>query len=414
MKILFVNAYFYPENIAFSHLEKDIIEGLQNAGHEISVICPTPTRGVSDEVHREYKRRKREEINGVKVQRYAAPKEGRNPIIRAFRYFWCNFWEYHIGKKYRDIDAVFAVSTPPTQGWIAGKLAKKLKTPFIYSLQDVFPDSLVTTGLVGEDSLIYKMGAKIERKTYRLCSRIIVISESIKRNLIEKGVDEEKLTVITNWIDTDVVYPVPKHENKLFEEYGIDREKFNVVYAGNFGASQGADVILKAAELLKGNDEISFLIFGGGTQFADAREYVKQHDLRNVFINPLLPVERSAEVYSLGDVALITCKKGVGKAGMPSKTWSIMACGVPIIAAFDTDSELAEILNESKAGICVDPEDPAALAQAIETAAKNKTKATAERITGDPDIDLAANPGINYVVACASKHICVARYVECF
>ena len=402
MKILFVNAYFYPENIAFSHLEKDIIEGLQNAGHEIFVICPTPTRGVSDEVHNEYKRRKREDLNGIKIHRFSAPKEGKNPIIRAFRYFWCNLREYQIGKGYRDIDAVFAVSTPPTQGWIAGKLAKKLKVPFIYSLQDVFPDSLVTTGLVGKDSLIYEIGAKIERKTYRLCSKIIVISESIRNNLIDKGVDESKLTVITNWIDTDKVYPIPKHENKLFEEFGIDREKFNVVYAGNFGASQGAGVILKAAELLKDNDEISFIIFGGGAEFASAQEYVKQHDLSNVFIHPLLPLERSAEVYSLGDVALITCKKGVGKAGMPSKTWSIMACGTPIIAAFDIDSELAQILNDSKAGTCVEPENPASLAEAIATAALGDEMITTE------------NPGIDYVVACASKHICVERYVNQF
>ena len=171
MNILFVNAYFYPENIAFSHLEKDIIEGLQKAGHEIIVICPTPTRGVSDEVYREYKHRKAEEINGIKVRRYAAPREGKNPIIRAFRYIWSNLREYMIGKRYRDVDAVFAVSTPPTQGWIAGKLAKKLKVPFVYSLQDVFPDSLVTTGLTGEHSLLYKIGAKIEKRPTAIAAK---------------------------------------------------------------------------------------------------------------------------------------------------------------------------------------------------------------------------------------------------
>lgn len=402
MKILFVNAYFHPENIAFSHLEQDIIEGLQDAGHEISVVCPIPSRGISDDTANAYRKKKREEYNGVHIRRYWAPREGKNPIIRALRYFWCNFMGSHIGKKYRDIDAIFAVSTPPTQGLSVGKIARKLKVPFIYSLQDVFPDSLLTTGLTSKDSLIYKIGSRIEQKTYPLCSKIIVISNSIRQNLLDKGVDENKLVTISNWIDTDKVRPVPKDENKLFDEYNIDRNKYNVVYAGNFGASQGADIILKAAEMLKDNDVIRFVIFGGGTEFEAACDYVKDHQLSNVMIHPLLPIERSAEVYSLGDVALITCKKGVGKAAMPSKTWTIMACGTPIIASFDTDSELAEILEESNAGVCVEPENPEALANAIE-----ESKLVDERITNK-----AAT--INFVVFHASKQICVNKYVYSF
>lgn len=406
MKILFVNAYFYPENIAFSHLERDIIEGLQNAGHEISVVCPIPSRGISDDAIREYRKKKREEYNGVQIRRFWTPREGKNPIARALRYFWCNFMSAHIGKRYRDIDVIFAVSTPPTQGLSAGKLAQKLKVPFIYSLQDVFPDSLVTTGLTSKHSCLYKIGTRIERKTYSRCSKIIVISESIRQNLCNKGVDENKLVTIGNWIDTEDVRPVPKDENRLFDEFQIDRNKFNVVYAGNFGASQGADVILKAADLLKDNINIRFVIFGGGAEFSKAQDYAAKHHLNNVKIFSLLSTERSAEVYSLGDVALITCKKGVGKTGMPSKTWTIMACNTPIIASFDTDSELATILKEAHAGVCVEPEDPRELSKQI---IKLYNHYHITNLLDNSEIN-----GRQYVVCHASRQKCVQKYIEVF
>ncbi len=367
MKILFLNAYFLPETIAFTHLEQDIMDEALKTGNEITVICPVPTRGISDDVKREYRKIKRQEMFDGKVQikRFWAPDEKRNVLVRAARYFWCNLRELSIAKKYREADVIFAVSTPPTQGLLCALIKKKLKKPFIYSLQDIFPDSLVTTSLAKEGSLVWKIGRKIENYTYKNADKIIVISQSFKENIMAKGVPEDKIEVIPNWIDTDSVACVEKGSNKLFDEYGIDKNKFIVVYAGNFGAAQGAEVVLDAAEKLRANKNIHFVIFGGGPGFDNIKSSIVQKSLDNITVDGLLPQERVSEVYSLGDVCLITCKKGVGKSGMPSKTWSIMACNTPIIAAFDTDSELADILKKSGAGICVEPEDPQKLADAI-------------------------------------------------
>ena len=399
MKILFLNAYFFPEIISFTHLEKDLIEGLLENGHELFVLAPTPTRGISDELYEKYRKCKHEELydSRVHVTRFFAPREGKNPIVRALRYFWCNAREYGLGKKHRDIDLIFAVSTPPTQGLLAGKLAKKLKCPFVYSLQDVFPDSLVTTGMTSEGSMIWKFGRKMENKTYARSSRVVVISQAIEDNLKNKGVSEDKLVQIPNWIDTDAVVPVCKESNRLYDEFGLSRDRFCVVYAGNFGAAQGADVVLQAAEKLKTQDDIQFVIFGGGAEYEKAVQTVRERSLTNVFIHPLLPQDRVPEVYSLGDVALITCKKGVGKSGMPSKTWSIMACNTPIVASFDTDSELAEILSASGAGICVEPEDEEELVHAILQQKENRNMKNNSRA---------------YVMETASKRICTEKYIK--
>lgn len=405
MNLLLINAYFTPEVIAFTHLEKDLIEGLLSAGHRLSVLCPTPTRGIDAETARVYRSIKNEEIYDgcVSVRRFFAPREGRNPLVRAFRYFWCNLRQYQLGKRYTDIDVVFCVSTPPTQGWLCAKVAKRLskkygrKVPFVYSLQDIFPNSLVTTGLTKKDSLLWKIGRKIENYTYAHADKIIVISESMKKNIMEKGVPEDKVVVVSNWIDTEVTRPVPKQENRLFEEFGIPHDKFIVVYAGNFGKAQGAHVVLDAAEQLKNEANVQFVIFGGGAGFEAAKTTVSEKGLTNVIINGLLSQERVPEVYSLGDVALITCKKGVGNSGMPSKTWSIMACDTPIIAAFDTDSELSEILARTDAGVSVEPQDPEALVEAI-VAMKNA--------------DQRPQGGRAFVCEHADKKVCVVKYVE--
>ncbi len=400
MKVLFLDAYFIPETIAFTHLENDIIDALIKDGHEINVICPIPTRGIDKETAAKYRHIKHETFfNGkVHVQRFWAPQENKNPITRAFRYFWCNLRQYQIGKKYKDTDLIFSASTPPTQGLLMAMLRKKLKCRTLYSLQDVFPDSLVNTGMTKKGSILWNIGRVIEKITYKNIDKIIVISEEFRKNLIQKGVPDDKIEVIYNWIDTDRVQPIPKEHNKLFEEIGISREKFTVVYAGNLGASQGADIIIGAAQQLRETENIQFAIFGGGSEYQAMKSTVAELKLTNVILNPLLPQDRVPEVYSMGDIALITCKPGVGKSGMPSKTWSIMACNTPILAAFDLDSELAEIIKTSQGGICIEPGNPSALSKAI-----------LELYNARDGLQVNSR---EYVEKYMSKKICVSKYEE--
>ena len=395
MNVLFLDAYYEPEQIAFTHLENDLIEGLITEGHRVHIVCPIPTRGVSPEVAKKYAKIKHQSrFKGkVKIDRFWAPPEGKNPILRAFRYFWCNLRTYQLGKSIKNVDVVFSNSTPPTQGLIAGMVAKKLGVPFVYSLQDIFPDSLVTTGLSSEKSILYKFGRIIENATYKKCKRIIVISNSMKENLLNKGFDKNKISVISNWIDTDVIKPVKREDNKLFDEFGIDRSKYIVLYAGNFGQAQGAEIVLEAAEELKDNNEILFVIFGGGSGFEAANK--RAQGLSNVFIHQLLPQDRVSEVYSMGDVALITCKKGIGKSGMPSKTWSIMACNTPIIASFDTESELENVIRNSESGKSIEPENCSKLIMTIMQFSKASHHGCAR----------------DYVEKKASKKLCVEKYI---
>ena len=397
MRILMLKDYFYPEQCAGISLAQDLVKEFSENNHFVEVFTPIPCRGITSDIRTKYRNKKNESHGNATIHRYWLPYEKSSVLSRALRYFLQNIIQVWKGLRC-SYDVILLGSTPPTMGLVGTILKKIKKKPFVYNLQDIFPDSLVTGNITHKGSVIWKIGSIVEKITYKNADHIIVISESFKRNLLNKGVPEEKITVVSNWIDIDEIYPVKKENNRLYEEFSISRDKFLVVYAGNFGAAQGANIILKSAEQLKNYCDIQFVIFGGGAEFATAKKIVADHELSNVIIHDLLPSERVSEVYSLGDIALITCKKGVGKAGMPSKTWSIMACNTPIVASFDTESELNLIVSAAKAGICIEPENSEKLSEAIlEYKTKSYTNVGRAR---------------DYVIEHASRDVCARQYKD--
>lgn len=363
MKIIYLTAYFYPEKYASDGIYTSILEELAKT-NEVHVITPQSCRGLSFEEYLNFC--PYECKNGVHIHRFPMEKEEKSTLKRMLRYKKCERKYKKLAKQIGKADYVFASSTPPTMGLLAGKISKKMGAKMIYSLQDVFPDSLVSSGLIKKPKgIIWRLGRNIEKRTYKRADYITVISQNFYKNLTSKKVESDKLVFIPNWIDTDKVSPVDKEKNKLFEELCIDKNKFTIVYAGNMGAAQGADIILRVAERLKEQTDIQFVVFGGGAEYEEFVSEATRLELNNLIVNPLLPRERISEVYSLGDSSLIVCKEGVGKTALPSKTWSIMACDTPIIASFDLDSELAEIISESGAGVCVGAGDVEELSKAI-------------------------------------------------
>jgi glycosyltransferase involved in cell wall biosynthesis len=219
----------------------------------------------------------------------------------------------------------------------------------------VFPDSLIQTGIASEKSILFRMGHTMEQFTYRNIDHIVVPSEAIKENLLLKNVPNEKITVIRNWVNENDVKPIERENNRLIEEFELDKNLFYVVYAGNMGPAQDIESILNVAKKIRSISEIRFILFGRGTQFEEYIEKVKNSDLDNVVFLPLQSYERVSEVYSLGDACIVSCKAGIGKAALPSKTWSIMATERAVLANFDSESDMGSILKETEAGLLNEP-----------------------------------------------------------
>lgn len=366
MRILQLAGYFFPEKAASIYLEENRYEAFSNAGFNTIVYAARPQRGLTEEEYQEYKNKKLEMMynGGVEVHRFAMYREGKNAVLRAFRYFLISVVQLWKGIWAKDIDLIYVASTPPTQGALAALVKKCKKVPFVYNLQDIFPDSLAGTGLAKKGGLLWKIGRAIENFTYRNADKIIVISQDFKKNIMAKGVPEDKIVVVYNWVDQNSVKDIPRSENKLFAMYGLDPSKFYVTYNGNIGLTQNMDMLLEVAKSLEANENIHFVLVGNGAYLEQVKQIVADRNISNVHLLPFQPYEDISHVFSLGDVSLVISKPGVGENSVPSKTWSIMSASRPVLANFD-ENELKTIIEENNCGIFTKAGDKVAFTDAI-------------------------------------------------
>lgn len=363
-KAIFPCSYYLPETAASLYITDNIVHACADKGIEVDLYTPSPTRNVPD--GSVWEREERQMDGKLRIHRFHLYGEGKNPMLRALRYFLGEFilLHYCMWKKY---DVAFVDSTPPIQG-LKMPLIKWLKRkPTIYNVQDIFPDSLVGTGLTHEGSLIWKIGRIVEKITYRYADKIIVISEDFKKNIMAKGVPEDKIVVIYNWVDQNKVVDVPREENKLFDVYGLDRSKFYITYNGNIGLTQNMDMLLDVAkELQEEYEDIHFVLVGNGAYLDEVNRKVADQQLENVHLLPFQPYEDISHVFSLGDASLVISKPGVGANSVPSKTWSIMSASRPVLANFD-ENELKTIIENNHCGIFTKAGDKDAFKESILT-----------------------------------------------
>lgn len=364
MKAIFPCSYYLPETAASLYITDNIVHACADKGIEVDLYTPSPTRNVPDGSL--WEREERQMDGKLRIHRFHLYGEGKNPMLRALRYFLGEviLLHYCMWKKY---DVAFVDSTPPIQG-LKMPLIKWLKRkPTIYNVQDIFPDSLVGTGLTHEGSLIWKIGRIVEKITYRYADKIIVISEDFKKNIMAKGVPEDKIVVVYNWVDQNKVVDVPREENKLFDAYGLDRSKFYITYNGNIGLTQNMDMLLDVAkELQEEYEDIHFVLVGNGAYLDEVKRKVADQQLENVHLLPFQPYEDISHVFSFGDASLVISKPGVGANSVPSKTWSIMSASRPVLANFD-ENELKTIIENNHCGIFTKAGDKDAFKESILT-----------------------------------------------
>lgn len=363
MRILLLPDYFSPEIFASSYLFENRNEAFANEGFDMIVYTPSPTRGVNRNVS--YQKVEFLYKNHLELHRFDMVGESKNTIQRLVRYFLCSVSQFFKALFTRKFDIVLLGSTPPFQGAIGAALKIIRNKRFVYGIQDIFPDSLVSTGITKKGSLIWKIGRIIENFTYKYADKIIVISEDFKKNIMAKGVPEDKIVVVYNWVDQNAVIDIPRDKNKLFDKYQLDRSKFYIEYSGNIGLTQNMDMLLEVMKELKTtHPDIGLVLVGEGAYKAQVEEIVKRDNLTNVTMIPFQPYEDISYVFSLGDAGLVISKPGVGANSVPSKTWSIMSASRPVLANFD-ENELKDILVGNECGIFTKAGDKEAFKKSI-------------------------------------------------
>ena len=369
MKAIFPCSYYLPETAASLYITDNIVHACAENDVEVDLFTPTPTRSVPGGAKWE---REEQQLDGkLRIHRFHLYGEGKNPMLRALRYLLGELILLHkcLWTKY---DVAFIDSTPPIQGLKMPFIKWFCRKPTVYNAQDIFPDSLVGTGLTKKGSLIWKIGRIVEKITYKYADKIIVISEDFKKNIMAKGVPEDKIVVVYNWVDQNAVVDVPREENSLFDKYALDRSKYYVTYSGNIGLTQNMDMLLEVAQELESEvPDIHFVLIGEGAYKKQAETIVKEKKIGNVTFLPFQPYEDISQVFSLGNAGLVISKPGVGANSVPSKTWSIMSASRPVLANFD-ENELKDILAGNECGIFTKAGDKEAFKQSIITLYENR------------------------------------------
>ncbi|QLY79107.1 glycosyltransferase family 4 protein [Clostridium intestinale] len=401
MNITFLTSYYHPEITPATHLFLDLTNDLANRGCKVTVITPIPTRGVDKKITEYYRTNTYEEQNDRNIIIHRIPISGSEKkgfISRVIRYLKIT-WVLYRKARSVNTDVFLIPSTPPTLGLVAAML--KNKAPVVYNLQDVFPDSLINAGVNKKNPIIF-IGRIFEKLVYKKVDRILTITKDFKQLLVNRGVNENKIDLVYNWIDTSSVFPIDKDNNKLLKKYNLDKNNFYITYCGNIGLSQNLEMICDAAKTLeKTYLDIKFIIIGDGAHKEELNKYIEINNIENVLIIPFQPYSDIAHVFSLGDIGVVSSKSGIGTSSFPSKTWSIMAAERPIVVSFDEDSELCSIVKDAECGICVPPNEKEKFIDAVIYLHKNRHICQSMGASGR-----------NFVINNLSREVCTNQYYE--
>ena len=259
-------------------------------------------------------------------------------------------------------DAVLAVSPPITLGLAGWAAARRWRAPFVFNLQDIFPDAAVDTGAIRGGRLI-AAAHRLERFTYDRADAVTVLSDDMRANVAAK-LDAERATavrVIPNFADTARIRP--RNRSTTYRaEHGLG-DRTVVMYAGNVGFSQPLDLVVAAARSYRHRDDVVFVVNGDGS--ARRALEASADGLPNLVFVGYQPAERLDEVLASADIHLLVLGKGLARSSVPSKIYSILAAGRPVVASVDPGTEVPRVIDEAGCGVAVAPEDPDAFGAAV-------------------------------------------------
>lgn len=381
MKIVVICHYFPPEIGAPSARIYEMARHWVDLGNEVHVVTcfPNHPTGIIPEEYKGMKY-KYEVMDGIHVHRnyvYATPNKGFTKKTLGHISFMFSSVIYSMKKI--DKPDVIITSSPTFFSMFSGYwYSLRKKSDFVLEIRDLWPAAMIDLGVMKE-GFITRILEKMELFFYRKSKILIMVTQSFKENVVNRGISEDKVHVITNGVNQDLFYPKEKNR-ELIDKYKL-QEKFVISYVGAHGISQNLTTILEVAKKLGSYKNIEFIFVGEGAEKDKLKQIVREEELNNVQFIDAQPKEIISDFYNLSDLCLIPLKNiDLFKTFIPSKMFEIMACGVPIVASLE--GEAAQILEDSKAALVVQPDNPDEIAAAIEESINNKEKYNLMKVNG--------------------------------
>ena len=371
--ILFLCQFFYPEYISSAQLPYDTVRALQKNGFTVDVLCGYP---------HEYLDGKnipgKEELDGIHIRRLKYIQTGRAGFLgRLINYFSFTFMVLlHLLKTAR-YKAVVVYSNPPILPWIASWAKILFGTRLVFVSYDLYPEVATVTNTLREGNIICRLMNHINKCVFRRAERVVALSSEMKE-YIEKNRDisPEKVTVIPNWYK-DRGEPSRDLAGNLFRE--MTEGKFVVSYFGNMGTMQDMDTILGAIREMKEDKDVFFLFAGHGNKMEKLKSIVREEQIGNIVIHDFLHGKDFQDALAVSDCALVSLEKGATGLCVPSKTYSYMMQGIPLLAIMDECDIVRDI--RQGAGLWVRNGESEKMAEAIRQLKKDPEKQKTMRQT---------------------------------
>ncbi|HHW4413288.1 glycosyltransferase family 4 protein [Citrobacter freundii] len=358
VKVLLLTQWFDPEptfkGLAFA-------KELKKQNVEVEVITGFPNYP-GGKVYEGYKISffQRELCDGIAINRVPLyPHHGRSALKRVFNYisFFLSSMIYGIFRRQK-VDVIYAYHPPLTTALSASIISLLRRTPFVVDIQDLWPDTLASTGMLTNKKLLNVVNC-VCNFVYRRATKIVVLSPGFKERLVSRGVPAEKIEIIYNWSDEENLRYY--HKSSVVLPDG----KFNVVFAGNLGLAQGLPSIVAAAKLLQEDGvNVNIILVGSGLAKPDAEKMVSDQKIDNVIFIPRVPPSEIGDILQQSDALLVhLINDELFSITIPSRTQAYLACGKPIIMAVDGDA--ASLITKANAGVTCEPGNPASIASGI-------------------------------------------------
>lgn len=371
MDLLVLCPHFAPDTAPTGTVMTAIAQGLVDLGHRLHVVTSLPWY-TDHRVEPQWRGRlwRTEHTDWGRITRvHPFPTDKRNIQARAAGFAgFVGLASVLAALTPQRPDAVLAMSPPLPIGLAGLSVARLRRAPFVFNIQDVFPDVAVELGLLTNRHVI-RAARTVERFTYRQADAVTVLSDDLRDNVVAKiaaprGRRRTRVEVIPNFVDVEAVKPASR-DNAYRAEHALSG-KTVVMYAGNVGFSQSLELLIGAAhELREERPEVVFVINGGGTARPALQDQVAQLGLTNVRFVDYQPVERLPEVLAAADIHVVPLKRGLARSSVPSKLYSILAAARPVVASVDPGTEVERTLQRADAGVAVPPEDPVAFTAAL-------------------------------------------------
>jgi glycosyltransferase involved in cell wall biosynthesis len=391
-RLLFLNQYYRPGVEATATLLAELCEDLA-ADHDVTVV--------TGRLHGQPHLPTDEVLNGVRVLRTRSTAFDRTQLHRrAVNYgtFMADSLLLALGSERPDV--VACLTDPPMIGDVGLLVARRFAVPLVVISEDVFPEIAVELRRLENPIVVGLLDRMVDHYLQR-ADRVVAIGETMRRRLAAKGVAEEHLTVIENWVDTRAIVPRPR-PTAWAREQGLDGT-FVVMHSGNVGHAQDLETLVRAGSFLRDLEDLRIVIIGSGARSQAVQNLARRLDVANVVFLPYQPRELLSESLSTADLHFVGLAKGLSGFVVPSRVYGIMAAGRPLLAGVDEDSETARLVEAHGCGVVVKPGRAELVAGVIRDA----------HADGLPLDEMGAK-GRVYVEREADREVAFARYRALF